>query len=105
MTPGNEVTGAPLRIRIPFKLIWVTEPLHRPVDNATIAPGKLLGSGGFAVMRQLMVWSPQLAGLMPAPGLTVQGRMSWGPMRLAAWVLGWAVTVIVWPLCGAGRAD
>src|SRR4051812_13582730 len=42
---------------------------------------------------------------MPAPGLTVQGRMSWGPMRLAAWVLGWAVTVIVWPPCGAGRAD
>jgi hypothetical protein len=57
------------------------------------------------VITQLIVWSPQLAGLIAEPGFTAQGRMSWGPMPVAAPALGWAVMVIAWPPCGAGRAD
>ena len=67
------------------------------------------------MITQLIVWSPQLAGLIAEPGFTAQGRMSWGPMPVAAPALGWAVMVIVWPGAGlpwrtprpgrAGRGD
>jgi hypothetical protein len=50
-----------------------------------------------AEITQLIVSSPQLAGFIAAPGFTAHGSMSWGPMPVAAWALGWAVMVILWP--------
>ena len=62
-------------------------------------------NGVLAVITQLMVWSPQLAGLIAEPRFTVHGRMVRGPIRLAAPARGWAVMVIEWLLCGPAGAD
>jgi hypothetical protein len=58
--------------------------------------------GVLAVIVQVIVWSPQLAGFIPVPGLFAHGRIAWGPIPRA---LGWAVMVIVCPLAGADGAD
>src|SRR5689334_2232708 len=62
-------------------------------------------NGVFAVIVQLIVWSPQLAGLIPVPGWATHGRIVRGPARPPAWARGWAVIVILWTPCGAAGAD
>src|SRR5262245_27416252 len=59
-------------------------------------------NGVFDVIVQLIVWSPQLAGLIPVPGSTTHGRIVRGPARPPALARGWAVIVILWTPCGAG---
>jgi hypothetical protein len=58
--------------------------------------------GVFAVITQVIVWSPQLAGFIAVPGFFAHGRIVWGPIPLA---LGWAVMVIVCPPARAAGAD
>jgi len=60
-------------------------------------------AGVFAVITQVIVWSPQLAGFIAVPGFFAHGRIVWGPIPLAA--RGWAVMVIVCPRAGADAAD
>jgi len=72
------VMGIPLSSRLDCMLILVTGWSHSTVESDVVQTlplfSKVLASP--AKITQLMVWSPQLAGLMAAPGLTAQGWMS-----------------------------
>jgi hypothetical protein len=90
-------TVTPLRNRVSWRRISGTLLLQRTSARPSTEPAALTKKGVPAEITQLIVSSPQLAGFIAAPGFTAHGSMSWGPMPVAAWALGWAVMVILWP--------
>src|SRR5262249_50041258 len=56
---------------------------------------------GPAVITQVIVWSPQLAGLIPEPAFATHGRITWGPTPWPAWARAGAVMVVFGLPCGA----
>src|ERR1044071_3194268 len=95
-------TVAELRSSSSLRLIDVTG-----LEQVTSAPAATwppaVSSGVPEVITQLIVWSPQLAGLIAVPGFSVHGRIVRGPTPPPA--RGWAVMVIVCPPDGADGAD
>jgi len=84
-------------------VIWSTGEVQSVSPLAMTALGDPPTTAGvLAVIVQTIVWSPQLAGLIPVPGRFAHGRIAWGPIPPA---LGWAVMVIVWFPCGAAGAE